>query len=499
MQHNLLAVSWAVAFLPTPRLKAVVCCTGSKGEAAFQRTLQCGYPERNVIHVVVEICKSRCMTSPTILNRILPASQLGGTPTSPPQLRELGGGRRLLPKYARRIAVTGNMRNLPKHFLEGAMRVSSVTLDLPALEAIPDFFFSTCEDLLEITFRSPLPKVRSIGCCFLRDCSAIRTVDLSPLSNVEKVGPHFMQGCFRLKKIDLRPLWRLKVIDMYFMSGCADLSDVELTPLKSVEEVRVGFFSNSTNIAHLDLTFFVGKRLGLASVAGWTGVRTVDLAPLKGVASLPACFLMGFSSLTTIDLDPLSGIADVGSGFLAECQSLTSIELGPLASIRFIPSSFLQGCTHLQAVDLKPFRRIKVCNGLFLNFCERIYQLDLSPLSHLEEIGACFLRGCKGLSTLNLRPLRRVKTVGPFFLAECVGLSTLDVSPLSRLAELPPLFLHKCTGLQTLDLSKFAPSSLPLGFEAFLPIPPQNIVLPVGYGVNAFDVLDSTELFELPL
>ena len=72
MALTLLVRSWMVAFLCRPLQRAVVCCAGSAGEAAFRRSLDAGYPG-DAVYVTGHSRRHR-HEEPTSISRIFSAS-----------------------------------------------------------------------------------------------------------------------------------------------------------------------------------------------------------------------------------------------------------------------------------------------------------------------------------------------------------------------------------------------------------------------------------------
>ena len=376
MQHTLLAVSWAVAFLPTPRLKAVVCCTGSKGEAAFQRTLQCGYPERNVIHITGTKTILENEQRTTGICRIVlcggdPADVFGSC--TPPLEYGLPFDE---PHVKLCLTVSGNVWFLENGFFSFNSSLISLVCNLPLLEDIADHFVSTCPNLKHIDL-SASGRINSIQGNFLLEAGLERICLSTPLPHLTTVPKNFLFCCKSLTHAEITGLLAVTFIEDAFMADCTHLEALDLTP-----------FSNVTDIGNH--------------------------------------FLSGCASLTALDMSPMTRLVEVDSCCLQNCVGLTQVVLPSLPET---PAMFLEGCTGLASLDLSPLCNTTVVRQGFLKGCTRLVSLDLVPLANATSIEGSFLEDCAAIATLSLDPLRKVRSIGFNFLKGCASLTTLDLTP----------------------------------------------------------------------
>eukprot|EP01060_Flectonema_neradi_P010015 TRINITY_DN1715_c0_g1_i1.p1 TRINITY_DN1715_c0_g1~~TRINITY_DN1715_c0_g1_i1.p1 ORF type:complete len:1015 (+),score=134.96 TRINITY_DN1715_c0_g1_i1:1153-4197(+) len=292
---------------------------------------------------------------------------------------------------------------------------------------------------------------------FLKNCTSLKTLDISQLVNVTRVGESFLEGCSSLRSLNLDPLGKVTKIHKRFLFGCSGLEELDLTPLKSVTESVNEFLVGCMSLKTLDLSPLKKvKYISNSFLERCSSLKTLDLSPLNEVTQIDKGFLDSCSALTSLDLSPLNNVTKVGKGFLGGCGSLTTIDLSPLSNVTEIDElseGLLEYCKSLTTLDLRPLRKMKKIQNGFLSGCSALRELDLTPLEDITKVDGGMLSGCGSLKTLDLRPLRKITQIGAGFLSECSALRELDLSPMNKVTQIGNRFLADCGSLEDVNLS----------------------------------------------
>ena len=145
----------------------------------------------------------------------------------------------------------------------------------------------------QLTSLTRLPQLRGTGDSFLRDCTALTTIDLSGFAGIREVGSSFIRCARALTTLDLGALSNVTALTDNFLSFCSGLQHLDLRPLKNV------------------------VRIGDAFLWGARGLVTLDLSPLRLVGHLGSGFLQGCSRLATVDMSGMNDVVVVGRRFLS--------------------------------------------------------------------------------------------------------------------------------------------------------------------------------------
>lgn len=98
----------------------------------------------------------------------------------------------------------------------------------------------------ELVFGNSYSVVTSIGGDFLRNCSALTSLDLSAFSNVTSIDKYFLRNCSSLASLDLSAFSNVTSIDTYFLRDCSKLTQFKIGAVNVPQTGTTGFLGSTT-------------------------------------------------------------------------------------------------------------------------------------------------------------------------------------------------------------------------------------------------------------
>ena len=186
----LLMRAWMMAHVHGATYQAVVCLSGSSGEAAFRESLQPQYTsprhdakELRTYHITGTCGGARI--SRITSGRI--GEKVPGTTDGP-----------------QHITVTSNTNSWHMHDFQCYKRLLTLNLEVTRLVKVPELFLDRCVKLQHLDLGPRFP-MKEGGDYFLHGCTDLTSINLAPLHAIEAIPEGFLSGC-NLRNVDYSAL-----------------------------------------------------------------------------------------------------------------------------------------------------------------------------------------------------------------------------------------------------------------------------------------------------
>lgn len=197
--------SWAMAHLYGTWYQAVVCLSGTAGEAAFRESLEPQYTshrhDSKGLHTYYIQGTCNGVSISRIVNNRIGMKGSGGIG------KEVIG----VSEGPLCISITSNAAEWMHDDLSENQYLVRLKLDMARLSTIPAYFLRGCRNLTHIDVTS-LHRLKVIPPGFLCGCGSLKEADLSHLVHVREIGEYFMVKCTSLTNIKLPRLPELTIL-----------------------------------------------------------------------------------------------------------------------------------------------------------------------------------------------------------------------------------------------------------------------------------------------
>lgn len=289
-------------------------------------------------------------------------------------------------------------------YLFGSSTYADNARDVPAslklveingsFDAIPDFAFFECNDLLAVKLALP----------------------------IKKLGKYAFYGCFSMKYLNTA---HLSALGAHALDSCAAF--VSLAFSDALTEIGLGAFQSCTDLRSITLPFVGGSKTENTYLGYIFGAEYPDFAKgyypgrLQEVILLEGCTALGdyaffeCESLRSVTLP--EGIKSVGVRAFDDCDSLSEVKLP--ASLEKIRENAFMDCDYLATVTFAGENLSAIGVNAFYN-CLSLGEIKL-PASLKSLPGSCFAN-CVSLESITMEG---VTSVGTNAFHNCVALKSV--------------------------------------------------------------------------
>ena len=295
MQSTLLANTWVAAHLPGTVYMALLCCSGSAGEAAVSNSLDEQFAEAGYQHLSIApkhrrpptyIVIGTALDETSVVRATHRICRDGGIISDPPFFQHAQTFSNATTMNLKLDAVTLDMscmkavKKVVSGFLFGSNSLTSIVLP-PNLEALWEFAFYNCSKLSTINLQS-CPLLRTIGDRAFGCCASLTEIDMSPLLGVKKLPPYLLTNCINLTSVKFPP--NIESASGYVLSCCTSVTDIDMSSLVGVKKLGGRFMIQCTSLTTVKLPPNL-EELGHSWFGGCPNINAIDTSNLVNVTT----------------------------------------------------------------------------------------------------------------------------------------------------------------------------------------------------------------------
>ena len=294
-----------------------------------------------------------------------------------------------------------SMKSVGDSFLSGFTSLTSVDLSgLSKVESIGNHFLFHGKELQAVDL-SPLVNLKYLGNNSLEACCELSSINMN-LPLLERVPNGFLAGSLfsraaNLKSVDLSGLSSVTCFGSRFMEKQGGLKTIEFgTAMKNVQKIENNFLAFCSALDLIDFESFTSlQEIGEGFIRGCSSLKLIlNISTLfENVRTIGNAFMMMCSSITELDLSMCSSVESVGNEFARDCKNLHSIDISGLTNITSIGDAFLMDCFVLKEIDFSNLSSLTSVGDSFLQGCHKLKTVNFDNL-YLTKVGRNCLKQC---------------------------------------------------------------------------------------------------------